>query len=278
MEFYKQGPGPDFSRKDWLDKKYSLGLDFPNLPYLIDGDLRISESVNICNYLMAKYVPQLLGKTQGDKAKVQETLSFLGDLKNGITRPCYDQDKSKAPAAVEGLVNKFELLEKKLGDNEWLVGDEPTVCDLFLMEITDQVQMITKGAWLKENPFLEAHNERTKAIPSIKDYKNSSRFHEGPFNNPVATTNNVPADYWKWARFWFINPPKLNFPSVLFISLSLLSERSLLSRVRRRIRSSRLIYKYYNLMEEKGPLIGYWKIRGLGELVKLIMEYGKKPY
>ena len=31
-------------------------------------------------------------------------------------------------------------------------------------------------------------------------------------------------------------------------------------------------------MEEKGPLIGYWKIRGLGELVKLIMEYGKKPY
>lgn len=57
--------------------------------------------------------------------------------------------------------------------------------------------MITNGAWLKDHPTLEAHNARTKEIPSIKEYKSSERFMEGPFNNPVAGTNNVPADYWK---------------------------------------------------------------------------------
>ena len=31
-------------------------------------------------------------------------------------------------------------------------------------------------------------------------------------------------------------------------------------------------------MEGKGPIIGYWKIRGRGELPKLIMEFGRKSY
>lgn len=31
-------------------------------------------------------------------------------------------------------------------------------------------------------------------------------------------------------------------------------------------------------MEDQGPIIGYWKIRGRGEILKLIMEFGKKPY
>ena len=57
MDYYVQGPGPEFSRKGWLDKKFNLGLDFPNLPFLIDGDLNITESMNIYNYLMIRYVP-----------------------------------------------------------------------------------------------------------------------------------------------------------------------------------------------------------------------------
>ncbi len=65
-----------------------------------------------------------------------------------------------------------------------------------LMEVTDQFQMITEGAWLKEHPALAAHNERTRAIPNIKAYKESSRFFEGPFNNAVASTNNLPKNYW----------------------------------------------------------------------------------
>ena len=39
---------------DWLDEKYALGLDFPNLPYLIDGDLRLSQTNAILLYLADK--------------------------------------------------------------------------------------------------------------------------------------------------------------------------------------------------------------------------------
>ena len=35
------GPAPDFDRSCWFDQKFKLGLDFPNLPYYIDGDIKV---------------------------------------------------------------------------------------------------------------------------------------------------------------------------------------------------------------------------------------------
>ena len=34
---YKCGPAPDYDRSEWTSIKYTMGLDFPNLSYLIDG-------------------------------------------------------------------------------------------------------------------------------------------------------------------------------------------------------------------------------------------------
>jgi hypothetical protein len=34
------GPAPTFDRSAWTDQKFSLGLDFPNLPYYIDEEVR----------------------------------------------------------------------------------------------------------------------------------------------------------------------------------------------------------------------------------------------
>ena len=33
---------------EWLAEKFTLGLDFPNLPYLIDGDFKMTEVWNTC--------------------------------------------------------------------------------------------------------------------------------------------------------------------------------------------------------------------------------------
>ena len=35
------------SRQTWLDQKDTLGLDFPNLPYFIDGEVKITEHMAI---------------------------------------------------------------------------------------------------------------------------------------------------------------------------------------------------------------------------------------
>jgi glutathione S-transferase len=36
-KFYEMGPAPDFDKSDFHKVKDSIGLDFPNLPYYIDG-------------------------------------------------------------------------------------------------------------------------------------------------------------------------------------------------------------------------------------------------
>ena len=58
---YFIGPAPDFDRSNWLNEKENLGLDFPNLPYLIDEDYRMTESLAIMKYVAAKWKPELLG-------------------------------------------------------------------------------------------------------------------------------------------------------------------------------------------------------------------------
>ena len=61
--FYEQGDAPDFSRESWFSVKEKLGLDFPNLPYYIDGDFKLTESAAIIKYIAAKYDAKLLGRT-----------------------------------------------------------------------------------------------------------------------------------------------------------------------------------------------------------------------
>jgi len=35
----------------WFDEKFNLGLDFPNLPYFIDGDVKLTQSMTIIRHI-----------------------------------------------------------------------------------------------------------------------------------------------------------------------------------------------------------------------------------
>ncbi|KAH7948406.1 hypothetical protein HPB52_021973 [Rhipicephalus sanguineus] len=52
---YGFGDGPEPTRDEWLAVKYKLDLDFPNLPYIIDGDVRMTQSQAILRYLGRKH-------------------------------------------------------------------------------------------------------------------------------------------------------------------------------------------------------------------------------
>ena len=67
MVEYTVGTGEEM-RKDFRDKKDSLEMDFPNLPYYIDGDLKISETLAIHKYIADKHNFNLLGRDSMHRA------------------------------------------------------------------------------------------------------------------------------------------------------------------------------------------------------------------
>lgn len=86
---YEQGDAPNYSIDCWTKVKNNLGLDFPNMPYMIDGNVRITDTVAIMIYLCHKYAPELLGDNSMQMAEVDMLYSQLKDIKSAITGPCY---------------------------------------------------------------------------------------------------------------------------------------------------------------------------------------------
>lgn len=46
-------PTPD--KENWLEVKHTLGMDFPNLPYFIDGETKLTECRAVMKYVAKKW-------------------------------------------------------------------------------------------------------------------------------------------------------------------------------------------------------------------------------
>ena len=53
--YMKEG-GPN-----WDEEKNNLGFDYPNLPYIIDGDFKLTESGAVTMYIADRWAPALMG-------------------------------------------------------------------------------------------------------------------------------------------------------------------------------------------------------------------------
>ena len=73
----------------WNVKKHHLGLDFPNLPYLVDGQVRLSESKSIMKYLCGKHRPELLGRDAGEIATADMVSRVHDTLHGKIGAHCF---------------------------------------------------------------------------------------------------------------------------------------------------------------------------------------------
>ena len=59
-----------YDRESWQKEKETIDLDFPQIPYIFDGKVHISESEAVIRYIANKWGPALNGSTAEEKIKV----------------------------------------------------------------------------------------------------------------------------------------------------------------------------------------------------------------
>ncbi|BFZ08943.1 hypothetical protein BsWGS_11982 [Bradybaena similaris] len=182
---YKMGDGPEFSREEWLSVKFTLGLDFPNLPYYIDDQVKLTQTYAILRYLARKH--NLYGETQAEHAKVDVLLEETTDLRQGFYTVCFsaDYDDKMKENFVEQIKPKLTVLEKYLADKQFIIGDKVTVCDCDMYDFLD-VLKIFEPKLLAHTPKLEEYFKRFEELPAITAFINSEKFIPRPVNNICA--------------------------------------------------------------------------------------------
>ena len=188
---YEQGDAPTYSIECWTSVKNTLGLDFPNIPYLIDPneDVRITDTLAIMTYLCTKYAPELLGSSIEVRAETDMLYSHLKDAKQAVTGPCYvGMDRTKLTNLA---LSKMAPIVKYLGDKKDFLCGELTYIDFYCLELCDFVQFLTNNRFYEQNQAVARYAKRMKDLPNIKAYIVSERYLAAPCNNKVAKINNL---------------------------------------------------------------------------------------
>ncbi|XP_071181481.1 glutathione S-transferase Mu 4-like [Mytilus edulis] len=181
---YEQGDGPGFSRECWTSVKNTLGLPFPNLPYYIDGDIKITQSNSILRYIAKKH--DLLGKTTQEIVDCDVMLENAMDFRNGTVRLAYNGDYEKLKEDYfKNLQPMLAKFEEFLADKNFFTGANVTVCDFPMYELLDQHKIMKPGI-LDSYPKLSAFVARFEELPAIKKYMSSDKFMKRPINNKSA--------------------------------------------------------------------------------------------
>ncbi|CAF4366507.1 unnamed protein product [Rotaria sp. Silwood2] len=189
-KLYEQGDGPVYSKEEWLSEKEKLGLDFPNLPYLFDGDLKITQSKAILYYLGRKL--NLMGKTLNEEARLMMLCEEAHDLRMTLTGIFYgpggtskEERKKFAETTLSDHLKKFDNYFGKRS-TKFAVGDQPTVADFQLFSYIDTSLILDEDHILIDKySNIKQYLKTISELPEIKDYivKSHAKY---PVNNKVA--------------------------------------------------------------------------------------------
>ncbi|XP_056629359.1 glutathione S-transferase Mu 3-like [Triplophysa dalaica] len=186
-KLYSCGEGPNYDKSCWIDEKNKIGMDFPNLPYLVDGDKKIVQSNAIMRYIARKH--NLCGETEEEKVRVDILENQAMDFRNDFVQLCYgDFDKNKTCYA-KALPGKLKQMSDFLGRRDWFAGDKITFVDFVMYELLDQHRMFDQET-LDDFKNLRRFLDRFESLEKIVSYMKSSKFMKTPVNNKMAKWGN----------------------------------------------------------------------------------------
>jgi len=185
-KLYSCGPAPTFDKTGWFGIKESLGLDFPNLPYLIDGDVKLSQTQAILRYIARKN--GLLGADDTEAMRVDLIAAEWADFNAPFVGMCYSPDfeAKKVVYLAEALPLKLKRFSAFLADNPFFAGKNVTFVDFLMYEMLDQHKLLDPTC-LKPYKNLEEFVDRIENLDRIKEYLKSGRCIKYPLNNKMAS-------------------------------------------------------------------------------------------
>ncbi|CAL1285174.1 unnamed protein product [Larinioides sclopetarius] len=171
-------------RAAWEKVKFTLDLDFPNLPYYIDGDVKLTQSVTILRYLAEKY--GLDGKSPAEKLRVSLAEQQITDFRTSLGRVCYDPNFEKVkPEFVKKVPAQLKFVANFLGNRKFLAGDSLTYADFMAYEALDFYLYLIPNV-LADFPALKEYHQRIRNLPELQKYLKSPQYQRWPLFSPHA--------------------------------------------------------------------------------------------
>jgi len=170
----------------WFGEKQKLGLEFPNLPYLIDGNVKLAQSYAILKYLGRKHN---LIATEEKNIQQQDVLEgILGDLRVRWGMFCYtaqnfEDDKKKLHD--EAFVPILKQLDQHLAGKTYLIADKLNWLDFAYFELFDVANKLFDGKLLDQFPNLKKHHQTVANLKGVKEFLASGKNFE-KINGPMA--------------------------------------------------------------------------------------------
>ncbi|KAG8198423.1 hypothetical protein JTE90_021664 [Oedothorax gibbosus] len=172
------------NQENWLSEKFTLGLDFPNLPYYIDDKVKLTQSTTIIRYLGQKH--GLDGKTEEDRLRVSLAEQQIVDFRTSFGLLCYNPEFEKMKVDYVAKVPvQLKLVSDFLGDRKFLAGDYITYVDFMAYDVFEYFRYLIPTV-LDDFPTLKAYQSRIRQLPQLQAYFNSATYRRWPIFSPHA--------------------------------------------------------------------------------------------
>jgi glutathione S-transferase len=175
-------------RAAWHIDKQTLKTDFPNLPYLLDGERVVTESDAIYHYVAFKAKrPELaVPSNEDDMVLLAQIRYFHLDLRRDLTRLAFSHEMEKLyDESIENIIKpRLNRLSQNLGSKPWFVNSKLTYIDFMIQETLKMIDVHDENV-LDEN--LKNYVKRFYDLPEIKAYMSSERWVDAHFLAPEMT-------------------------------------------------------------------------------------------
>mmetsp|Transcript_27710 Transcript_27710/g.54153 ORF Transcript_27710/g.54153 Transcript_27710/m.54153 type:complete len:281 (+) Transcript_27710:60-902(+) len=231
---YQVGDPPTFDKSVWAEAKPALekqGLDFPNLPYIIDTDgTAVSQTRTIMRYL-ARSRPEhkLLGTTPKEETRADLMTEVVFDIWSTFFTMTYsswlDFASKRDSFFRETLPPQMRRLDRELKVFEWAAGPTLTYSDFLIHEALFQMREFDPDFFQsKEDPEeykgIRAYMEKFEALPKVAAYVKSDAYLHYPFHNRYSNFvewkdgKPIPLSQWKEGPRARLHGPPAGRPSL----------------------------------------------------------------